>query len=196
MDPIWIFQNLNFSLFSITPLSLSLSLSQLCRRHYHNNQHAKPSLLHWLHLTPAQHCWTHCQLVFSHCLLFLIDKLCLVAWKKKENKLLYNYFLLISSCWFWSLFFSFFFFFFFGFVLGDWFKFLRNCQIEREELGEMKWRINEKKVADWILVRSCICELIRNIVKYILNHFLFFIRKTNITKGYDYFREFIKKSGQ
>ena len=118
MDPIWIFQNLNFSLFSITPFSLSLSLSQLCRRHYHNNQHAKPSLLHWLHLTPAQHCWTHCQLVFSHCLLFLIDKLCLVAWKKKENKLLYNYFLLISSCWFWSLFCFFFFFFFWFWAWG------------------------------------------------------------------------------
>ena len=88
--------------------------------------------------------------------------------------------------------FLFFFSFFFGFELGDWLKFLRNCQIEREEQGEMKWRINEKKVADWILVRSCICELIRNIVKYILNHFLFFIRKTNFTKGYDYFREFIK----
>ena len=95
---------------------------------------------------------------------------------------------MISSCWFWSLFCV----FFVGFDLGDWLKFVRNCLIEREELGEMKWHTNEKKVADWILVRSCICELIRNIVKYILNNFLFFIRKTNLTKGYDYFREFIK----
>ena len=79
-----------------------------------------------------------------------------------------------------------------GFELGDWLKFIRNCLIEREELGEMKWHTNEKKVVDWILVRSCICELIQNMVKYILNHFLFFIRKNNLTKGYDYVREFIK----
>ena len=88
--------------------------------------------------------------------------------------------------------FLFLFFLFFGFELGDWLKFLRICLIEREELAEMKWRTNEKKVADWILVRSCICELIRNIVKYILNHFLFFIKKTNLIEGYNYFREFIK----
>ena len=104
---------------------------------------------------------------------------------------------MISSCWFWSLFLFFSLFFFFlvvvvGFELGDWLKFIRNCLIEREELGEMKWHTNEKKVVDWILVRSCICELIQNMVKYILNHFLFFIRKTNLTKGYDYVREFIK----
>ena len=141
------------------------------------------------------HCYCTGQLVSLSVSYFLIDKLCLVAWKKNENKLLYGYFLLISSCWFWSLF-PFFFFFFFGFELGDWLKFVRNCLIEKEELGEMRWRTNEKKVADWILVRSSICKLIQNIVKYILNHFLFFIRKTNITKGYDYFREFIKKSGQ
>ena len=104
---------------------------------------------------------------------------------------------MISSCWFWSLFLFFSLSFFVvvvvvGFELGDWLKFIRNCLIEREELGEMKWHTNEKKVVDWILVRSCICELIQNMVKYILNHFLFFIRKTNLTKGYDYVREFIK----
>ena len=98
---------------------------------------------------------------------------------------------MISPCWYWFLFCVF--FFLLGFELRDWLKFVRNCLIEREELGEMKWCTNETKVAVWILVRNCSCELIRNIVKYILNHFLFFIRKTNLTiKDMIIFREFIK----
>ena len=75
---IWIFQNLNFSLFYVTPLSLSLSHNfavatatitnvpshRYCAGHVsHQANIAKPTA----------------QLVFSLCLLFLIDKLCLIA---------------------------------------------------------------------------------------------------------------------